>query len=159
LAEATGFGWLAAAGTLRQPEWENPGGLLPQEESFMAIINGDLRAEWKAGKERCKAQIAADKIKFKRDLGPELDSIGKLLQEAYKSEGAKLTAGLEKVKAQVKKCMEICKEYQTTLAGMKDATARGGLKNRLKNISDSLNDRYLESDEDYSRKMLERRMV
>ena len=124
----------------------------------MPIINGDLHKECAAGKERYKTQIAADKIKFKRDLGPELDKIAKLSKEVSKAKPDDQQAAMDKVKAQVKKCMEICKEYAVTVAEMTDVNARGGLKNRLKNISDTLNERHLESLDDYRKKMQERQM-
>jgi len=133
-------------------------GFFTKEENVMPILMGDLHKEWTAGKERYKTQIAADKIKFNRDLGPELDKIGKLYTEAAKAKPADLAAAMDKAKAQVKKCMEICKEYTTTVEGLKDTNARGGLKNRLKNISDTLNEKHLESLDDYRKKMQERQM-
>jgi hypothetical protein len=106
----------------------------------MPLIEGTLHNYWKAGKERYKAQIAADKIKFKSDLGPELDKITTLSRESFKviNDTAKHTQARAKIKMQAQKCLAICNEYTTTLAGLKDSTASGGLKNRLKNISDAL---------------------
>lgn len=124
----------------------------------MPLITGDLHKEWTAGKERYKAQIAADKVKFKRDLGPELDKISKLYQAAAKAKPEDQPAARDKAKDQVKKCMEICKEYATTVEALKDNNARSGLKNRLKNISDTLNERHLESLDDYRKKNQERQM-